>query len=822
MNDRGRSTRALSTSATLLAAGLLLGSSVGSVDAGPDVRLLQADPAPLVDTGSSTVGDVAGASPTVSGDGRFVVFHGAPGIADAAADDPVDADARTSTIYLTDRETDETIELTQVPTTVRSGDSRYPVISGDGCVVVAVSEIQLDVFRDDDSGARWDVYRTRLPHCGGNVGDWELVSTRDGTGGLARDDVIVAPVAVDRSATLIAYTHPADHLYEAEGVTTVSLVDLAVTVGDPNRSRFVAGMPTDTPNTLFVHRGIDQPTLSADGSHLAYRSDADSTQAVPGWGTGLVEGGPATTQVFVWEIGEPDPFLAVDLVSARPDGTPSVAGASEPDISRDGTVIAFTSPDTGLAIADYPTCATDCPAQVFVLDRDTDDDGVVEVTDVAELRIVSVADDTEPPLAGSAPSSDPAISGDGQMVAFVSRSPNLQLIQAPGVGSGPDGEILVAELERGALTRLTTGVDGIVPTPGVHAHPDLSDSGRVTVFDTSAAAALLGTAPVEGRQVVATSSPPRLSLAQANLGSTLVGLESDEWFVAVLNDGPATFQPSEVVISNPQFTINEETSSCLLAADVPAGGSCTVAIRFTPRSAGETDAMLTVSETGFGAESVSTRISGIGGEPALKIDPAGIDFPEVEVGRAGVELQVDVLNVAYLPVTLGRFDVTGPHAGDFELTSNNCYARPINPRAACSVGITFTPSDSGRRTALLELETKTGQVTTAIIAGDGRFSPVVELDTAEILAGAELVASGNSFPADTEVTVVFGDGPSGTVTAVTDSTGSFRVPVPVTADERGGDRRIVVQSTSGAAATAPVEVISVDQQLVGMPGFGLG
>ena len=816
-------------SATLLAAGLLLGSSGGRVDAGPDVRLLQAEPDQAVVTGSSTVGDVAGSAPSVSGDGRYVVFHGAPGAADTVSDDTAQddtasdaADGRTSTVYLTDRETDETTELTVVPDTVRPGNSMYPVISGDGCVVVAVSEIQLDVFRDDDAGARWDVYRTRLPHCDGSVGDWELVSTRDGSGGLARDDVAVAPVAVDRSATLVAYTHPADHLYEADGVTTVSLVDLAVTVGDPNRSRLVAGMPTDTPNTLFVHRGIDQPALSADGTRLAYRSDADSTDAVPGWGTGVVEGGPATTQVFVWEIDEPDPFLAVDLVSARPDGSPSIAGAAEPDISRDGTVITFTSPDTGLVAADYPTCEIDCPAQVFVLDRDSDDDGVIEVTDLDEMRIVSVADDTEPPRAGSAPSSDPVVSGDGQMVAFVSKATDLQLIEAPGVGSGPDGEILVAELERGALTRLTTAAGGIVPTPGVHARPDLSDTGRVTVFETSAAAALLGSAPVEGRQIVAMSAPPRLSLAAANLGSTLVGFESDEWFVAVLNDGPATFQPSEVTISNPQFTINEETSSCLLAAAVPAGGSCTIAIRFTPLQTGETDALLTVSETGFGAESVSTRISGIGGEPALKIDPAGIDFPEVEVGRSSVELQVDVLNIAYLPVTLTRFDVTGAHADDFELTSNNCYARPVNPRAACSVGITFTPSDSGRRTALLELETRSGQVTTAIIAGDGRFAPVVELDATEIVAGAELVASGNSYPADTEVTVVFGDGPSGSITTVTDETGSFRVPIPVTTNERGGDRRIVVQSSTGAAASAPVEVIAVDQQLVGMPGFGLG
>lgn len=829
MGEAGRSKRWLAASSAALAASMLLGTGAADVGARPDVHLLQADDAPVLDdvelaSGQFAVGDVVGAHPSVSGDGRFVVFHGAP----RSEVEGEASDSRASTVYLTDRSTDETTDLISVPDGLRAGDTMFPVISGDGCTVAAVTELALDVFRDDDTAGRWDVYRKTLPHCGGIDGDWELVSTRNGSGGLARDDVAIAAPTLNRSGTLIAYTHPADHLFEADGVTTVSLVDLAVPVSDAGRSRLVAGMPGDTPNTVYTHAGIDQPVLSDDGSHLAYRSDALSDEAVPVWGVGPVEGGPATRQVYVWNLPEPDPFLAVVLISKTSDGVASAVGASEPDISRDGTVVTFTSSDTSFVDAVYPPCATECPSQVFLVDRDLDDDGDVGETETPAARLVSAIVDAEPgdgalPVAGIAPSSQSSISADGQLVAFVSKAPNLQLIQAPAIGSGDDGEILLAELHRSALVRVTTEIDGIVPTPGVHAHPDLSDTGRTTVYDTSAASELVVDGAVGGRQVVARSTKPSLAMADADLGTTLIGLESDEWYVAVINDGPATFQPAEVTIDNPQFVINTERgSTCLLGAAVPAGGSCTVALSYVPAVGGAASSTLTVSEAGFDAVSVSATISGSGGEPALRIRQAGLDFPVVTVGESSVELQLDVENIGIPSTSLGSFEITGAHASDFEFTSNNCAFRPLNARAACSVGITFTPADAGRRTALLELGTVSGQYTTAIIAGDGKYAPLVELDTAEVEAGREFLATGSQYPANTEVTVVFGDGPNSSVTAVTDDEGNFAVNVPVSSTERGGNRRIVVQTASGAAASTPVKVIESDQSFVGLPGFGLG
>ena len=75
-NHRSERRRRAETRLSLVAAGLLLTNSGADVAAQPAP---DAEPAAALPTATSTtvVGDPVGAYPTVSGDGRFVAFHGA-------------------------------------------------------------------------------------------------------------------------------------------------------------------------------------------------------------------------------------------------------------------------------------------------------------------------------------------------------------------------------------------------------------------------------------------------------------------------------------------------------------------------------------------------------------------------------------------------------------------------------------------------------------------------------------------------------------------------------------------------------------------------
>jgi hypothetical protein len=796
----------------VVAAGVVCASAVfgaSATSARPVVEVTRpAAPIPAV---AAPVG--LGSHATVSGDGRFVASQARP------ADE---TDPRTSTIVLTDRETGVTREMTVVPQGARSGDSVHPVLSGDGCSLVVVTQLALDVFRDDDTGDRWDVYRLRLEHCGGTPGGWELVSMRSDGSALARDDVSPTDApAVARSGTLIAFTHPATQLIDAPGVTAVSLVDLTRPPSDPASSVLVAGMPVTSPDTQFVHGGIDQPAISADGRFVAYRSDAASDQAVPEWGAGPVLGGAAARQVFVWDRSELDPFLAVRLVSVRTDGQPSITGASDPALSRDGRVVAFTSADVGLVPAVLPPCGDACPTQVFRLDRDTDGNGIYdEVARTAMTMVSSVRDDGRV-VAGTAPSSQPALSADGQLTAFVTKARNLQLVEAGGGGEPADGDLIVADARLGTLRRLTVATNGIRPAVAAHARPQLSETGRTAVFDSLAATQLVadGTA---GRQVVVISSEPTLSLAEADLGTTLVGFTSDEWYVAVINTGPTTFTPTTVTVSDRRFTVNQEASTCALGAPVPPGGDCTVRLTFTPNAPGPVSGTLTVAEEGFQAVSVRTTVRGAGGEPTLRTNPAGADLGSVVVGRTSAEFLFDVHNIALVPTSVTRVDLAGAHPGDFAISSTSCLQRALNPRASCSVGVTFTPTAAGRRSALVQVVTPAGQYTSVVAAGDGRYDPVLTLGAPQVQAGREIGAVASGFPPGTPVTILFGDDASSARSFTTNENGDLWVMLPVDLSQRGGTRAVIAQAADGTVATTAVEVIEEPAVVVGLPGFGLG
>jgi len=245
-------------------------------------RQLSASPqAPVI-----AVEAAAAEHPSVSADGKWVVYAGSP----ATADDP-----RTSTVWLKDREAGGVTELSPIVDGVRVGNTVMPTISGDGCAVAVVTEMAYDLFRDDDQGARWDVYRLVLPQCGGEPGDWELVSASRGAGfdAAAGDDASpLYPPAVSGAGSVVAYTRQfsvADP--ELLGIT---VVDLSIPIGEPGRFVSVTGTPSSLPSTTFRYRGLRQPVISDDGLLVAFVSDADSAAPLPAWGSGLTPAEYAT------------------------------------------------------------------------------------------------------------------------------------------------------------------------------------------------------------------------------------------------------------------------------------------------------------------------------------------------------------------------------------------------------------------------------------------------------------------------------------------------------------------------------------------------
>jgi len=769
----------------------------------PDDELLTDDAVKLV-----SVGVTDASQPSISADGRWVVFAGTE-------------DGRHS-VYRTDRGFGITTELSPVPVGVRSGDTILPAMSADGCVVVAVTEVPFDLFRDDDRDGRWDVYRLVMPECGGQPNGWELVSAFERSG-TARDGVFTdsAP-AISGSGAVIAYVHQL--VGAPDGVGTISVVDVTIPLNEPGRIELLAGIPVEAPNRAFLYRGASQPALSQNGRHLAFVADTTASDLLPGWADGPVLGGFATAQVYVWDRRAADPRRGVRLISGR-DGQRSPEGGDAPAVSEDGRIIVFTSRDRGLVTAELSGCVPKCPSQVYRFDRDTDGNGIFdEPPRRSPLSIVSAigagAVEVGAPIAGNQSSWAPAVNADGTQIAFVTDATNLLPSRRGGGGLSEHGDLLVAEFELGQIRRVLDDAH-LTGVPGAHGHPSLSKTGQVLAFETMATDPLTAASgSASGRSVFTAEVVPKLSLASLDFGTVLLDFVSAELYAQVLNAGPAAFEPRELSVS-PGFAITGGT--CARGVIVAAGTSCSVNLTFRPTAPRGYTGTLTVSGSGPDPATVSTTVRGAAGEPTLLAEPGGVDVAAGIVGGVGGRVAIDITNIGFQPTSIRRLQLGGSHPDDFEIVTQSCTGRALNPDASCTVEVEFGPEGPGYRSALLIATTPIGQYASAVLGGFARYEPVLETAVGRARPGGTLGIGGNGFPTDSIVSIGFDDGSEPFDTVVANEIGSFLAIVTLPGRLRAGQRRLVASSAEGAVANVTIDIEGpINSPIPQLPGFGLG
>jgi cysteine-rich repeat protein len=227
------------------------------------------------------------------------------------------------------------------------------------------------------------------------------------------------------------------------------------------------------------------PSLSADGRYVAFASHA----------TNLV---PNDTWPF-WDIFVRDRVLGVTTrVSVSGAGAQGYGDSRfSPFISAGGRFVAFLSQANNLVPGDTALCppivGSSC-LDVFVHDRDADEDGVFDETGLGERKTVRVSvasDGTE--SNGHSRNYIGSISPDGRFVTFASDADNL----VPGDGNGAtdaflhdrdaDGDGIFDETGPGerATVRISVDPNGL-DADGVSVYTTVSADGRFVVFQSSA------------------------------------------------------------------------------------------------------------------------------------------------------------------------------------------------------------------------------------------------------------------------------------------------------------------------------------------------
>lgn len=191
------------------------------------------------------------------------------------------------------------------------------------------------------------------------------------------------------------------------------------------------------------------PGVSADGRYVVFESAA----------TNLVSGDTnAAMDVFLYDRDD-DTIARISLTSAA---LQSNGDSFSPAISDDGEIIAFASDATNLVSGD-----TNAATDIFIYVRAS---GAV-----TRISLTTAG------VQGNGTSGSPALSSDGQYVAFASSATNLVSGDTNGVT-----DIFLRDRDADTTVRISLSSTG-AGADGASANPSISDDGSIIAFESAAA-----------------------------------------------------------------------------------------------------------------------------------------------------------------------------------------------------------------------------------------------------------------------------------------------------------------------------------------------
>jgi Tol biopolymer transport system component len=342
----------------------------------PDVYVLDRTTGRVTLETASPSGDVAHASPHLSGDGRLLLYERNGGT--------IDADTRV--LVLRDRwaGTSRTIGP---PDGVANNACRSGVISADGRLVLFTSSATNLVNEPDANGAAEDVYRYDVASA--TISRVSL----DQTGRQPAVGASFAPaVSADGRYVAFSSTAPLDGQAAvsrtARPAINVYVRDLAASVTTRVSAR-PDGAPPNGPSY--------DAAINAGGRYVAFVSEA----------TDLVRGdGNRAPDIFLF-----DASTRTTALVSRSEGAGSANGTSRhPVISAAGTIVSFQSDASDL------TCSRRCAAEI----RDINLVADVFIYDVRTRVVRRISTGRR---SWREPSIGPSLDASGAVIAFSSRHP---------------------------------------------------------------------------------------------------------------------------------------------------------------------------------------------------------------------------------------------------------------------------------------------------------------------------------------------------------------------------------------------------------------
>ncbi|HVI10668.1 MAG TPA: choice-of-anchor D domain-containing protein, partial [Candidatus Binatia bacterium] len=204
------------------------------------------------------------------------------------------------------------------------------------------------------------------------------------------------------------------------------------------------------------------------------------------------------------------------------------------------------------------------------------------------------------------------------------------------------------------------------------------------------------------------TSAPSVSLTPLSLqfGTVSLGGSSAAQTVLLRNMGSSALSLS--ISPTGDFG---QTNDC--SSSVPAAGSCSLSVTFTPTAAGNRSGSILLEDNAAGSPQ-QISLSGVGLGPGVLFSPTALTFASVPLGTSAAAQTVTLTNNGNAALQIASVQA----GGDFSQT-NNCPST-LAVAANCSINVAFTPTASGTRTGTLTVnDNLPGNSQTVSLSGTG-------------------------------------------------------------------------------------------------------
>ncbi|HEY6292368.1 MAG TPA: choice-of-anchor D domain-containing protein [Terriglobia bacterium] len=155
------------------------------------------------------------------------------------------------------------------------------------------------------------------------------------------------------------------------------------------------------------------------------------------------------------------------------------------------------------------------------------------------------------------------------------------------------------------------------------------------------------------------------------------------------------------------------TSNC--GSSVAAGATCMLSVTFTPASSGTIDGTLTLTDNA--PDSPQTlNLTGVG--TFVQLVPTTLSFGSQPVGVTSPGKSITLTNKGIATLSITGISLTAPDPGDY--AEQNTCGSSVGPGKSCSITVTFTPLQTGTRTANVSVaDSDSGSPQTVALTGAG-------------------------------------------------------------------------------------------------------